>query len=531
MTILSLLLLLPLTQAPQVTAASEEAESSEAESSELLELRQQEQAVLGHPPSDELPFFTRHLGLSNPLRLRLQDVLDEDEFAPRLPAAELAPVGDLAAIDLKLLKQRLDIPIAMEPMVGQYIRFFQTSGRRWFITWLNRSTRFLPMMQTVLEARGMPKDTVYLAMIESGFSPQAYSWAKAAGPWQFISATGQRYGLKQDFWVDERKDPLKSTQAAARYLSDLHAKFGDWFLAWASYNAGDGKVRRVMAKKATQDFWELSDGKGLAKETKHYVPKLIAAAILAKNYRAFGFKDEELNFQSPIEHDEASLVDPADLEVLAKAAEVSVDEIKELNPELRRWCTPPATEEEPYVLKLPKGTLSRFTEAWSKIPRTERLTYRVHKIQRGDTLSQISRTYGSAPEAITRMNALKNPRALRLGMELVIPVTERTSERTSERPSVQARRGKVEALRPETETSTGTSAPVASGPQTQKVVNGQTQVTYGVQSGDSLWTIAQKFGVSVSDLRKWNMLGRGKRSLRAGSLLVIWLRSATALAQ
>ena len=266
---------------------------------------------------------------------------------------ELGLVTNLSSFDVGAVAAQYDIPVEMQPTVAQYIQFFQGPGRKWFRKWMSRSSRYIPMMTPLLEQAGLPRDTVYLAMIESGFSPGATSWARAAGPWQFISATGKRFGLKQDFWIDERRDPLKATTAAAHYLAELHTQLGHWYLAWAGYNAGGEKLRRMVLKRGTADFWQLTDGKGLAKETKHYVPKLIACALVAKHPRAFGFSEDEFDYQRPLEWDEAPVVEPTDLEVLARASGTSTEEIRELNPELRRWCTAAATAARPYLVRIP----------------------------------------------------------------------------------------------------------------------------------------------------------------------------------
>ncbi len=297
--------------------------------------------------------------------------------------------------------------------MAQYIQFFQGPGRKWFRKWMSRSTRYIPMMTPLLERGGLPRDTVYLAMIESGFSPGATSWARAAGPWQFISATGRRFGLRQDFWVDERRDPFKATVAAGRYLTELHSALGHWYLAWAGYNAGGEKLRRMVERRGTNDFWALSDGKGLAKETKHYVPKLIACALVAKHPHAFGFSDDEFDFQRPLEFDEVPVVEPTDLDVLARAAGIGTESLKDLNPELRRWCTPPASAAHPYLVRVPRGSRETVVAALARIPAQERLTYRIHHVRKGDTLSRIAVQYHSAPEAILQFNRLRSAKTLK----------------------------------------------------------------------------------------------------------------------
>src|SRR5712692_9425031 len=306
------------------------------ESEEMEELRALEEVALdpAAKPSADLRQSLRRLGAANPLRQELEDAFSEAEAGGEDPAFDLPRVTDLASFDISQVKGRYDIPMEMQPLVAQYVQFFQGPGRKWFRRWMSRSTRYIPAMEPILESNGIPKDTVYLAMIESGFSSHAYSWARASGPWQFITKTGKENGLKQDFWVDERRDPFKATGAAARYLHQLYEELGDWYLTWAAYNAGGNKLHRVIERRGTSDFWQLSDGKGLAKETKHYVPKLIACALIAKHPQAFGFADQEFEYEAPLETEEVKLTEAVDLEVIARAAEISADESRELKPEL-----------------------------------------------------------------------------------------------------------------------------------------------------------------------------------------------------
>lgn len=513
-------------------AAGEEEEPEEAneevesESAELEELRALEGATLDPmaKPNAEVLQSLRRLGLANPLRLRMLDALEEPTLREDDSLPELPLITDLASFDVGQIRDRYDIPVEMQPLVAQYIQFFQGPGRKWFRKWVSRSTRYLPVMQPILEEKGLPRDTVYLAMIESGFSAHAYSWAHAAGPWQFISSTGKQYGLRQDFWVDERRDPIKATHAAAAYLKQLYSELGHWYLAWAGYNTGGGRVRRMVDRHGTSDFWALSMERGFAKETQHYVPKLIAAALIAKHPSAFGFREEEFEYEPPLTYDEVKLVDATDLDAIARAAGVSVKDVQELNPELKRWCTPPATEKQPYLLRLPKGTAEQFAQNIKQLAPNERLTFRIHRVKRGDTLSRIALAYGSAAEAILQFNRLKSARSLRVNAELAIPVPSGRGGTTAlERKVAQARRSGVTVLRPEEEIPAGTPrAPVATGPIKTEVINGRTRVTYGVQDGDSLWAIAQRFHVTVDDLRSWNDLPRRKRGLRVGTVIQVW---------
>ncbi|MGQ0503747.1 MAG: LysM peptidoglycan-binding domain-containing protein [Myxococcaceae bacterium] len=503
------------------------------DSAELEEMRALEEVALdpGAQSSAEVLQSLERLGYANPLRQRMKCALNESALRDDL-AGELGVITNLAAFDVSTVEGRYDIPVEMQPLVSQYIHFFQTTGRKWFVRWMDRSTRYIPKMQEILEQKGMPKDTVYLAMIESGFSEHAYSWANASGPWQFIASTGKQYGLKQDFWIDERRDPVKATHAAASYLRQLYKELGHWYLAWAGYNAGGGKVRKMISRTGSKDFWALcEEERGFAKETKHYVPKLIAAALVAKHPKAFGFQDTEFQFLQPFDYQEVPVTDATDLEVIARAAGASVEQIQELNPELKRWCTPPASSKKPYSLRVPRAGAPTFAENLAKIPASERLTFKVHRVRKGDTLSKIASTYGSAAEAVMKMNTLRSAKALRVNSELIIPVPRGAkNEGPLARHVAQAQKAGYVPARAEEEIPAGTQTKpaVASGTVKTETVDGKTKVTYGIASGDSLWTISQRFSVTVDDLRKWNNLTR-KARLSIGKALTIWPNAKSAL--
>ncbi len=311
-----------------------------------------------------------------------------------------------------------DIPVVLNESVLKLINFLQTGGRAPFQIWLGRTTRYYPLMQQILVKYDLPKDLVSVALIESGLSYSAFSRARASGPWQFIQATGKLYGLKNDFWIDERRDMVKATDAAARHLKDLYKRFGDWYLAWAAYNAGEYGVTRAMERSGCQDFWELAEIGQLHNETRWYVPKIIAAAMIQKNPEQYGFND--INYLDPIEWDEVDVTGMADLKAAAKAVGVSLDVMKELNPELRFWCSPPYVKS--YRLRIPKGSTEQFRKLYHPTVRDNQVTFTKYMVHSGETLGHIARATHTSVEALMSANHLTNPRRVRAGRALIVPI-------------------------------------------------------------------------------------------------------------
>jgi membrane-bound lytic murein transglycosylase D len=404
-----------------------------------------------------------------------------------------APLGPVA----------FDIPIADNAMVQQWIRFFQGVGAKYYRKWVARYWRYGPVMRRILEEQGLPSDLVYLSMIESGFSPKAYSFAHAVGPWQFIRATGTRMGLTINFWVDERRDPVKSTHAAARYLRTLYATMGDWHLAWASYNAGPGKVARAIRRHNSREFFKLAKGRPLRWETRNYVPKLIAAAIIAKDPAAHGFGDVE---PLPLyTYDTLDVPDSMALSSLAVACGVEEAVLLELNSELRRPMTPPVPDgAAPYPLRVPPGSAAACRQGLERLTDAQRTVYRRHRAGAGDTLETVAKRYGTTPAAIVAENHLPNTK-LKAGEDLLVPVPPGPT-----RPplgdmadEIQESRGRVvRAAQPR-----GTRA-----------------VRVTVNRGDTLWDIATRYGVDVRSVAAWNGLNRRGR-LRIGQRLVLYVRA------
>jgi membrane-bound lytic murein transglycosylase D len=257
--------------------------------------------------------------------------------------------------DYSLKNTDFDISILLNKETDRWIKYFVTKGRNSLLEYLELSGRYAPVMGEMLEQRGMPRDLIFLAMAESGFQNRAKSKARAVGPWQFIQATGKKFGLRINWYVDERRDPLKATIAASNYLSDLMEMFGSWEMAQAAYNAGEGKIARAVKKYSSDDFWEIRGGRYLKKETKNYVPKIMALAIIGKNLTTFGF--EEVAFKDPLEYEVIDLPSFVDLKLLAEKLEWSFEDLQQWNPELLRWFTPP---QEKYSLRLPIGLKAKF---------------------------------------------------------------------------------------------------------------------------------------------------------------------------
>jgi membrane-bound lytic murein transglycosylase D len=394
-----------------------------------------------------------------------------------------------------------DVPIVRNESVEAHIEYFQTVIKDRFELWLARSGRYIPVMKETFKSYGLPEDLVFVALIESGFNPAAYSRAKAVGPWQFIKGTGRKYGLRIDEWIDERRDPIKSTVAAAKYLRDLYNMFGSWPLALASYNAGEGKVMRAMARTRSDDFWDLRSSRYLRRETKNYVPKFMAATIIAKSPEKYGFK---LDPWVPLQFDEVIIESPTDLRVVAQAAGITYQELKDLNPELRSTITP--LNYKDYVLKLPYGTKQTFLENFANISPEKRMIQLRHRVRRGETLSVLARRYGTSVQAIRELNNLGKSRIIREGSYLLIPMSSKVAERQERQERKQL------------------SLAAPSSTTTLEDEQGLKKIVYRVRRGDTLWKISKYFNVPISQIREWNNLSHPSR-LKAGKRLVLYVKA------
>jgi membrane-bound lytic murein transglycosylase D len=375
------------------------------------------------------------------------------------------------------------IPIISNSRVESLIRFFQNQGRESFQAWLNRMGEYEILYKQILKQYNLPEELIYLSMIESGFKPNAYSYARAMGLWQFMYSTGKVYGLKRDYWVDERRDPVKATDAAARHLKDLYNEFGDWYLVMAAYNAGPGRIHRAIQRDRTRDFWKMYS---LPKQTRNYVPTFLAAAIISRDPEAYGFTVPKTapNYWT---YDTLSIHKSVELESIARVAGLKYQEMKELNPDLRRHSTPNYT----YTIRLPKGKRETVSNALESFNTVHTVQYSTHVVRRGDTLTRISRLYNVPIRDIMTANRLRNNQPIIIGQRLTIP-------------------------------NPGYSETVASSQSLPDYSSKNEKIIYTVRKNDTLGHIAERYGTRASNIRHWNNLRYGQY-IYPGQKLVLWV--------
>jgi peptidoglycan lytic transglycosylase D len=323
------------------------------------------------------------------------------------------------AVETRKERRRLEFSkeVSSHPKVRYFINYYSKRGKRDFEKILARSGKYMPMIAKVLSDESLPEELVYLALIESSFLSSSTSSQGAAGLWQFVPSTARLYGLRIDSWVDERRDPEKSTRAAVAYLKDLHSYFGRWYLATAAYNAGQGAIDRAMQQSGAKDFWTLDRKAQLSEETRNFVPKFVAVAIIATNPQKYGFVD--LQYESPLEYEEVEITRSVRLGTLAEMADSDVSTIRELNPALLHNATPPADAR--FIVKLPVGKSLIFAKAYetSSEQGTQTAQSITHEVKKGETLYLIARRYGQEVSALMRLNGLTTAR-LQIGQRLKI---------------------------------------------------------------------------------------------------------------
>ena len=365
---------------------------------------------------------------------------------------------------------RFSLPIRFNDRVMQEIYYMTTSARAFITRSLSRKTAYDSLIYTKLAQHGMPRDLIYLALVESGFNVKAYSRAKAAGMWQFIPETGIRYGLELDFWVDMRRNPELATEAALTYLSELYNEFGDWLLSMAAYNCGEGRIRRLIREKHADPtwgdrpvtYWDLQ----LPQETMHYVPRILAAMVIGHFPEQY---DVSITKRQLPPYDTVTVYDSFSMDEISKFLKVPEDTLRSLNMELTMWCTPP--NRDAYLLRLPYGTRAAFVQNYDRMEKNGFSSWKQHKVRKGESIGSIAQQYGVRAAEIQRANDMRKNARLKVGRTLLIPIKVAPRRSTGKKPS------KVR--------------------------------TYVVQLGDNLGSISRRFGISQESLRVWNKIEVG----------------------
>ena len=413
-----------------------------------------------------------------------QEPQQKSEPAPIDQTNELTPSADAntkAKAEADVRNTRSDLPLMMTDQVAGFISYFSNRGRGILERALARSGRYREMMLPILKQEGVPQDLIYLAQAESGFHALAVSRVGARGIWQFMGSRARGYGLSHSMYVDDRQDPEKSTRAAARHLKDLYNQFGDWYLAMAAYNSGPGTVQAAVKRTGYADFWELYNRNVLPRETKNYVPIILAVTIMAKNPKQYGLEDVAM--ERPADYDTVTIDYPVDLRLVAECIGSTPSELQDLNPSLLRMTTPRTGK---FELHLPAGTREDYETAIASIPPDMRLWWRYHVVKPGDTLASLAHTYRTTIKQISEVNHLED-RQLDPQAKLVIPVTP----------------GK----HPASDTAT----------YARRITR------YKVRKGDTVQSVADNFGVSAQQLRRWNGIRSSTNSLAGRRVLALHL--------
>lgn len=413
------------------------------------------------------------------------------------------------AEELNLENNYFDIPVVYNDQVKKWMDYFLNRGRGFFERYTERAGRYAPILGAILEEHGLPRDLIFLAMAESGFNTSAKSWAAAVGPWQFMPATGRNYGLAQDWYKDERRDPIKATVAAARYLAKLYGDFGSWEVAAAAYNAGEGKLGKAIKKYKSEDFWDISKGRFLKAETKDYVPKIMALAIIGKNLKSFGFDDVE--FHEPLDFDEVTVKAGVDLVKLSSALGVEFEEIQRLNPEILRWFTPPNGND--YKLRIPPSTAEKYAQCCSKENYLAADFQEFVVTKSGMSLAEISKKFKiKKGYVLSSLNNVSENTRFHKGDSVKLPF--RLGEVVS--PSNNLYADLYEKPRKEILRRNHRNRRLARSASGKKPAR-----YYTVKKGESLFTVAQKNGISVKRLIASNNDIKKSRKVNAGDKLVI----------
>ncbi len=422
-------------------------------------------------------------GTGDSVQAEQQEPQQKSEPAPIDQTNALTPSADAgtkAKAEAEIKNTRSDLPLMMTDQVAGFIAYFSNHGRGIYERALARSGRYRDLMLPILKQEGVPQDLIYLAQAESGFHPLAVSRVGARGIWQFMAGRGLGYGLHHNMYVDDRQDPEKSTRAAARHLKDLYNQFGDWYLAMAAYNSGPGTVQAAVKRTGYADFWELYNRNVLPRETKNYVPIILAVTIMAKNPSQYGL--ENVVMDHPADYDTVTIDYPVDLRLVAECVGSTPSELQDLNPSLLRMSTPRTGK---FELHLPAGTRDDYETVIASIPPDMRLWWRYHAVKPGETLASLARTYHTTIKAISEVNHLED-RQLDPQARLIIPVAP----------------GKH---------------PMDTATYARRITR------YKVRKGDTVQSVADNFGISPQQLRRWNGIRSTTNSLAGRKVLALHL--------
>jgi membrane-bound lytic murein transglycosylase D len=473
--------------------------------------------------SDTTELDNKNIEVAKKTSSRIQSHL-VDENLPLCNDCVLGSIGDeelktsgkkiyflYGAEHLKLTNSYFDIPVVYNAATKKWIKYFSGRGRGSFRRYAERAGRYAPVLSKILNDEKMPRDLIYLSMAESGFRNQARSWAKAVGPWQFMPFTGKNFDLEVGFYKDERRDPLKATVAASKYLRLLYKMFDSWELAMSGYNAGEGKMKRAIKRYGTKNFWKIRKGRYLKPETKNYVPKIMALAIIGKNLSRFGFND--VKFERALDFEEIQVPENSDLYKVADVLELTFKDIKKYNPELQRWQTPPRGGK--YTLRVPVGKKELWNADISNFNFVIATDYKTYKLRGRASLADVGRKFKVKTNILSELNQIPGRRKLASKTVIILPFRADHAHRKNHLYADLYERPRKSVVRRRTYQRW-----IKRGKKNGRRIGTPSQY-YVVKSGDTLWDIARKTGVNINTIIRSNYRLVKRRMILPGDKLAI----------
>jgi len=443
---------------------------------------------------------------------------DASVYALRAKMNQVVEQGDTTGLKIPQFEIKgTQVPLPFNEYVERATAFFMGRGRHYMERWLYLSGKFSPMMTRIFREEGTPQELAYLSMPESGLRTDARSWARAVGLWQFMKGTGAMYGLRVNWWIDERRDFEKSTRAAARHLKDLYSDLGDWNLVLGAYNAGAGRIYRAMRRSGVSDYWEMR--RHLPRQTRNYIPQYIAVARIVLNPQKHGFTN--IPMADSLAFDVVEINDCIDLRVLAKCALTTVDTLQDLNPELLRWCTPPGVTG--YRFRIPLGRKDTFLISYAQIPAEQKKDWAIHTVKRGETVSSIARRYGLAASLLKELNNIRSDRRLSVGTVLALPLPRDIADsKVPYNYSPEVKGMNFGSIKSYAARDNINKSKLRHAKREIKQPKGKEKFIYHVKRGDTIGHIAEWYGVRASDIRNWNDISYGSY-IHASQAIAIWV--------